>query len=441
MNKRKRNSKKMNIRARKVRRRSPLHIFLWTFFGVLGTGLCVILVYSLVFKENSSRKDKGESVSSVPGEESSGVWENIPPKKEIQEAVETMQQADDGDAGIYGDVLADPEYMAANNIYARPNKTEGIVTLGFAGDILFDDEYAMMAHLKSCGGSIESGLSEALLAQMRDVDIMMLNNEFPYTERGTPTEGKTFTFRADTSTVSYLEDMGVDIVSLANNHAYDFGEIGLLDSLDALKAAGMPYVGAGRNLEEASKPVYFISGDIKIAILSATQIERLENPDTRGATDSSPGVFRCLNPSALCEAVSKAKQDSDFVIVFIHWGTENVADPDWAQLDQAPKLAQAGADLIIGAHPHCLQGIQYYGEVPVIYSLGNFWFNSKTIDTGMVQVDITRDGISNFRFIPAIQSNCRTDLAYDAEKARILSYMQSLSKGVAIDQEGNVSKP
>ncbi|MDE6814792.1 MAG: CapA family protein, partial [Lachnospiraceae bacterium] len=215
----------------------------------------------------------------------------------------------------------------------------------------------------------------------------------------------------------------------------------LLDSLDALKAAGMPYVGAGRNLEEASKPVYFISGDIKIAILSATQIERLENPDTRGATDSSPGVFRCLNPSALCEAVSIAKQDSDFVIVFIHWGTENVAEPDWAQLDQAPKLAQAGADLIIGAHPHCLQGIQYYGEVPVIYSLGNFWFNSKTIDTGMVQVDITRDGISNFRFIPAIQSNCRTDLAYDAEKARILSYMQSLSKGVAIDQEGNVSKP
>lgn len=352
-----------------------------------------------------------------------------------------MQQADDGDAGIYGDVLADPEYMAANNIYARPNKTEGVVTLGFAGDILFDDEYAMMAHLKSSGGSIESGLSEALLAQMRDVDIMMLNNEFPYTERGTPTEGKTFTFRADTSTVSYLEDMGVDIVSLANNHAYDFGEIGLLDSLDALKAAGMPYVGAGRNLEEASKPVYFISGDIKIAILSATQIERLENPDTRGATDSSPGVFRCLNPSALCEAVSKAKQDSDFVIVFIHWGTENVAEPDWAQLDQAPKLAQAGADLIIGAHPHCLQGIQYYEEVPVIYSLGNFWFNSKTIDTGMVQVDITRDGISNFRFIPAIQSNCRTDLAYDAEKARILSYMQSLSKGVAIDQEGNVSKP
>lgn len=442
MSKKRSNSRKANKETRKARRRSPLQIFLWTFFGVLGAGLCGILLWCLLFKENFSHENSTqEAGADAAGEESSRIWENIPPQIEIPEAVETMRQTEVEEAGIYDDVLADPEYMAANNIYARPNKTEGVVTLGFAGDILFDDEYAMMAHLKSSGGSIESAISEALLGQMRDVDIMMVNNEFPYTDRGTPTEGKTFTFRADPSTVSYLGDMGVDIVSLANNHSYDFGEIGLLDSLDTLKSAGMPYVGAGRNLEEASKPVYFISGDIKIAILSATQIERLENPDTKGATDSSPGVFRCLNPSRLCEAVAQAKQDSDFVIVFIHWGTENVVEPDWAQLDQAPKLAEAGADLIIGAHPHCLQGIQYYGEVPVIYSLGNFWFNSKTIDTGMVRVDITKDGISNFRFIPAIQSNCRTDLAYDAEKTRILSYMQGISNGVVIDQEGFVSKP
>ena len=234
--------------------------------------------------------------------------------------------------------------------------------------------------------------------------------------------------------------MGVDVVSLANNHSYDFGEVGLLDSLDTLREAGMPYVGAGRNLEEASRPVYFIAGDIKIAIVSATQIERLENPDTKGATESSPGVFRCLNPQRLCEMVSQAKQNSDFVVVFIHWGTENVTQPDWAQLDQAPKLAEAGADLIIGAHPHCLQGIQYYGEVPVVYSLGNFWFNSKTLDTGIIQADISREGIQNLRFIPAIQSDCRTDLARDGEKERILSYLQSISYGVTIDSKGNISR-
>lgn len=359
-------------------------------------------------------------------------WEAVP------ESVETVAPKEE--MSRYGAVLADPEYMASEHIYAMPNRKEGIVTLGFAGDILMDDEYAIMANLLNRGVTIENGISEAVLSQMQGVDIMMLNNEFPYTERGTALEDKTYTFRADRGTVSYLADMGVDIVSIANNHIYDFGEIGLLDTLDTLKEAGIPYVGAGRNLEEASAPVYFIVGDMKIAIVSATQIERLDNPDTKGATESSPGVFRCLNPGKLCEVVAQAKENSDFVIVYIHWGTENVAEPDWAQLDQAPKIAEAGADLIIGDHPHCLQGFQYFGNVPVIYSLGNFWFNSKTMDTCMLQVDISPEGIEELRFIPVIQQNSRTDFAYGADKERIISYMKEISFGVSIDSEGRVSK-
>lgn len=442
MSRKKRDNRK-KVKQKRAKKLTPLGIFLRTFFGVLGVGLCGILIYSYVFRSGSRPQGSGE-LGGVREEESreglASFWEIIPQKEDVREAMQHISQETDTDTGIYADVLADPEYMAANNIYSVANKTDGIVTVGFAGDILFDDEYAMMANLKKRGAAIENAISQPLLSCMRDMDIMMLNNEFPYTDRGTATEGKTFTFRADTSTVSYLSDMGVDVVSLANNHSYDFGEVGLLDSLDTLREAGMPYVGAGRNLEEASRPVYFIAGDIKIAIVSATQIERLENPDTKGATESSPGVFRCLNPQRLCEMVSQAKQNSDFVVVFIHWGTENVTQPDWAQLDQAPKLAEAGADLIIGAHPHCLQGIQYYGEVPVVYSLGNFWFNSKTLDTGIIQADISREGIQNLRFIPAIQSDCRTDLACDGEKERILSYLQSISYGVTIDSKGNISR-
>lgn len=175
-------------------------------------------------------------------------------------------------------------------------------------------------------------------------------------------------------------------------------------------------------------------------MVSATQIERLDNPDTRGATENSPGVFRCWNPEKLYEVVEKAKENSDFVIVYIHWGTENEAEPDWAQLEQAPKLAEAGADLIIGGHTHCLQGIQYYGDVPVLYSLGNFWFNSKTVDTCLFKVNITKDGIESMQFIPAIQQESRTDLAYGTEKERIISYMESISDGVTLDGEGYVKK-
>lgn len=423
MKKRKINRKEKLITARKQNNGSPALTFLVTFALVLGVGLLGILVYALLLKPEHEQAD--------------GVlnffWEAIPQKEK-----EVLAESEVGE--LYASILADPAYMEQNNIYAKQNQKEGIVTLGFAGDILLDDEYAIMANLQRRGAAIENGLSEALLAQMRDVDIMMVNNEFAFTNRGVPTEGKAYTFRADVETVSYLDDMGVDLVSLANNHSYDFGETGLMDTLDTLEGAGIPYVGAGRNLEEASRPIYFISGDIKIAIISATQIERLDNPDTKGATDQSAGVFRCWNPEKLYEAVAKAKKTSDFVIVYIHWGTENVTEPDWAQLEQAPKLAEAGADLIIGDHPHCLQGFQYFGDTPVIYSLGNFWFNSKTVDTCMVQVDVSKDGLEGLRFIPAIQSDCRTDLAYGTEKDRIISYMQNISYGVSIDSDGNVTK-
>lgn len=403
--------------------------FLLTLSLVLGIGLTVMLVYSehadkAVMKTSEWNEDIAEAIENQNGSAVDSLQETIQEEKDLSR---------------YGAVLSDKEYMEANRIYEKNNKTEGIVSLGFAGDILFDDEYAIMVNLLKRGANMENGISESLLAQMQDLDIMMINNEFPYTDRGTPTEGKTFTFRADPSTADYLDDMGVDIVSVANNHTYDFGETGLLDTLNTLEEKGMPYVGAGRNLEEAASPVYFISGDIKIAVVSATQIERLNNPDTKGATENSAGVFRCLNPEKLYEVVAKAKENSDFVIVYIHWGTENVAEPDWAQLDQAPKLAEAGADLIIGDHPHCLQGIQYFGKVPVIYSLGNFWFNSKTVDTCLVQVNISESGIESLQFIPAIQEDCRTDFAYGEEKERIISYMNSISYNVTIDPEGFVT--
>lgn len=438
MSKKMRKKKKLQ-NNRKPRKASPFKVFFCTFFAVVGAGLFGILLYCFIAgTDNAVEKVEEFEQAIQSGNNVDGaalLWEAVPEKEQERKPVSAKEEE-----SAYGAVLADPEYMAENNIYAKPNKTEGVVTLGFAGDILFDDEYAIMANLLKRGAAIENAISETLLAKMRDVDIMMINNEFPYTDRGTPTEGKTYTFRADTSTVSYLDDMGVDIVSVANNHAYDFGEVGFLDTLDTLSGAHIPCVGGGRNLEEAASPVYFISGDIKIAFVAATQIERLDNPDTKGATENSPGVFRCLNPEKLYETVAFAKQNSDFVVAFIHWGTENTAEPDWAQLEQAPEIARAGADLIIGVHSHCLQGIQYYDDVPVVYSLGNFLFNSKTLDTCMIEVDISKDGIESFRFVPAIQSDCRTDLAYGTDKDRIIAYMQSISYGINIDSEGYVSK-
>lgn len=421
---------------KRQRNRKPLLIFGLTLSVFLTVGIAVILLL------NFTAKDEALNVSVAETKQEMGTptpylgWEAVPEQKTQEEQEKPEEEA----VSRYGAVLEDEEYLAQNNIYPKETGSDDQVMLGFVGDLLFDDEYAIMSKVRGSGGSLESGISKAVLERMRSMDIMVVNNEFPYTERGIPTEGKTFTFRADKATAAYLQEMGVDLAVLANNHIFDYGEEGLLDTLDTLQEVGIPYVGAGRNIEEASRPVYFIANDIKIAVVAATQIERLDAPDTRGATTECSGVFRCLNPDRLYEMVRIAKENSDFVIVYIHWGTENEAEPDWLQLDQADGLQKAGADLVIGDHSHCLQGFAYYGDMPVIYSLGNFWFNSKTLDTCMLQVCVDQNGLKSIQFVPAMQSDCRVDFVYGEESARILSYMRSLSEGVTIDDQGFVSK-
>lgn len=347
---------------------------------------------------------------------------------------------EDADTSRYGGELTDAEYCKQNRIYTKATISEEEVVLAFAGDVSFAEGYANMGALAQRGGDINNCFDEFVLKEMQDADIFMLNNEFPYTDRGVPTEGKTFTFRSKPENVKYLYDMGVDIVSIANNHVYDYGEISLLDTLATLEEAAMPYVGAGRNIEEAVKPVYFVANDIKIAYISATQIEQGDYPDTVGADENTAGVFRCWNDDRIYDVVRETKENADFVITYIHWGTELSETLHWAQPDQAAKLVEAGADLIVGDHPHCLQEIAYIGDVPVVYSMGNFWFNSKTQDTGILKAVIDEDGLKSLQFVPAVQSGCKTTIASDGDYTRILNYIRSLSPTITIDSAGYINK-
>lgn len=417
-----------NMRKSRVKRSRSNFIlpFCLTLAFVLAIGFLILFAYLWI------NPREPETLEAVSGRFQL-VEEEMPAEAQIQEIVEENEK--------YGDILKDAAYMAEHNIYAKEAASKDSVTITFAGDILFDPNYSIMASLVQSGGNIANGIAPDVIAEMKSADIMMLNNEFPYSDRGTPTPEKQFTFRAAPSSVSYLNDLGVDIVSLANNHAYDYGEEALLDTLQILKDANIPYVGAGANAQEASAPVYFIINNLKIAFVSATQIERLDNPDTKEATDVSPGVFRCWNGEKLMQKVKEAKAESDFVIVYVHWGTENQEETDWAQNQQAAELAEAGADLIIGDHPHVLQKIEIVNGVPVIYSLGNFWFNSRVIDTGMVKVTLSEQGLQSFQFIPCQQSNCKTTLLSGEEKERVLGEMRRMSEGVQIDTEGYVVLP
>ncbi len=336
-------------------------------------------------------------------------------------------------------------YDDENRTYSKETKNLEEVVLTFIGDISFAEGYANMNALYAGKNGILGCINPEVIEGLNDCDIFFANNEFPYSNRGSATQGKKFTFRAKPENVSFLHDIGVDIVSLGNNHAYDFGPEALLDTFDILEKAKIPYVGAGRNISEAMKPVYYKVNGRTVAFTSATQIERFSNPDTKEATEDSPGVLRTLDPSRMLSCIREAEENSDFVVVYVHWGSENTDLVDDSQKKLAAEYVAAGADLIIGDHSHCLQGIDYVEGVPVIYSLGNFWFNSRTIDTGYVRavLDTPRDyeepvTLRSFEFVPCIQKGCRTLLAQQEDKERILSYLQGISRYALVNQDGRI---
>ena len=394
-------------------------VLAWTG-GVL---LLVALFVFLIMRKNGLREaellaeQENKPLPQVSGEELFGITseeEDVLPSEE--ESVETM-----------------PE-----NTYALPDKDT--VTFTFAGDVLLDENYAVMSTYRANGSVLEECIDPQLLEIMQGSDVFMINNEFTFTDRGTPLANKAYTFRADPQSVHILKDMGVDIVSLANNHVTDYGEVSLLDTMDTLNGAGIPYVGAGANIEEASKVVFYQNEDMRIGIVAATEVERLASPDTKGATENTPGTFRCFRNDDLEEVIREAKKECDFLIVVVHWGTESTDEIDWSQPGQAEDFTAAGADVIIGAHPHVLQEIAYVNDVPVFYSLGNFWFNSKTGNSCLVTLEIGEEGLVSSQFIPCRTEGSKTYLATEGEGERILEYMRDLSHGVKIDENGYVIK-
>ncbi|MCR5785911.1 MAG: CapA family protein [Eubacterium sp.] len=336
-------------------------------------------------------------------------------------------------------VVEERDLSELENLYEKECASKDEITLIFTGDIGQSEGMPITSKLDAEGGDISKCLTNGLTDVLINADILTVNNEFTYSTRGTPVEGKAYTFRANPSRVHILTDIGADVASLANNHAFDYTEDALYDTMNTLKDAGICYIGAGKDIEEASLPAYFLANDKLIAICAATQVERSNN-QTQYATEDRCGVNKCLDDTLFCEEIKKASEIADYVIVYVHWGTEGSAYFESDQIELAEDFVKAGADAIIGAHPHNLQGISYINDIPVCYSLGNFWFNSMERDTGLIRLIIKDDEIK-MQFIPCYANNCTTKLVTDeSEKSRIINYMESISYGVTIDEEGFVSK-
>jgi poly-gamma-glutamate capsule biosynthesis protein CapA/YwtB (metallophosphatase superfamily) len=331
---------------------------------------------------------------------------------------------------------SDHDISATENASETPSNDP--IILGFAGDVNLDENSKPSAHYDKCHKDITACISKDLLTEMKNADIMMLNNEFSYSIRGIKTPNKSYTFRANPDRAEILNQMNVDIVSLANNHTLDYGQDALMDTFDTLDNAGIDYVGAGKNLDRAKAPIYYTIDDKKIAFLAASKV--IFSTDWY-ATDNRPGMIGTYSTALLIQCIKKVKAKSDYVIVYVHWGVERNDTPEKYQRNYAKQYIDAGADAVIGAHPHVLQGLEYYNGKPIAYSLGNYWFNSASAKTALLKLYLDADQTIRMQILPSMQKNTYTSMIQKENKRReFFDYMKKISFNVNIDKDGFVTK-
>lgn len=335
---------------------------------------------------------------------------------------------------------------------------EKSLTLLFSGDVLLSN-HVLNAYDKA--GGIQGVLDEAYQKQIHEADFFLVNQEFPFSDRGTAAEDKQYTFRLSPDRVSLFQEMEIDGVTLANNHALDFGREALLDSCEILDKAGILHTGAGPDLDSARQPVSVELKGKRIALIGATRV--IPVADWAAGKDH-PGMLAAYDMTVLLEEIRRQKEENDFVAVCIHWGIERDEKPQEYQKTMGQQMIDAGADLVIGSHPHVLQGIEYYKGKPIVYSLGNFVFGSSIPRTALLQVswenpqgtkpDKTRgegqekegkEGEEEteepiLRLIPGTSASGYTRMLTDKEEREaFFRYMESISYGVSFREDGTVA--
>ena len=332
--------------------------------------------------------------------------------------------------------LYQKKYDEMNNV--KIIDKQGETTISFVGDVSLADNWYIAPKYDERKKGIYGILSEDIVNIMKNSDIMVANSEFTISTRGERIPGKAYTFRASPERISIYNEMGVDLLTLANNHVYDFGKTAFNDMIDSLNEYKMPYIGAGKNIDEAKKPYYFILNGYKIAFVNATRAEKIIL--TPEATATSSGVFRCYDPTNFKNLISEVKKESDYVIALIHWGREDSHQLEQVQIDTAKTYIDAGADAIIGTHAHFLQGMSFYNHKPIIYNLGDFIFNNESKDTGIFQIKLSDNGEMSYYFIPAYEANEYTKLLTGNEKVRVINNINSWSTNAKLDSDGELKE-
>lgn len=289
------------------------------------------------------------------------------------------------------------------------------VTMALAGDTMLGRGVAERLDRPS---TVEDLFSAEVRARLAEADLVLLNLECCVSSRGArwTAPGKPFHFRAPPRAAGLLAELGVDCVTLANNHALDYGYEALHDTLDHLARAGVRCVGAGDRLPEARTPVVLRAGGLRLAVVALS-----DHPSDFAATARRPGIaYADLNaglPSWVREAVADAREQADVVLVTPHWGPNMVEEPLPYVRRAAEELVACGATLVAGHSAHVFHGV----APPVLYDLGDFIDDYATHpllrnDLGLLwQVTLDERGPRRLRALPLKLGYCRTEAARDDE--------------------------
>lgn len=302
------------------------------------------------------------------------------------------------------------------------------VTLTFVGDIMLAGRVGKAAQPHGLP-DLFTGVQSTLTTD----DLTIGNLECAVSTRGVA-EKKTYVFRADPALLTGLRESGVEAVTLANNHALDFGRQALRDTLEQLRAAGITPVGAGADANEAYRPAFLPVGTVRVALLGASHVL----PSTRWyAGDGRSGIASAYDPARLLAEIRLARANAELVIVYLHWGREREIRPAEYQRVLAQQCIDAGADLVAGSHPHVLQGFEYYRSKLIIYSLGNFIFNNRTASTMMVQTVFLAGRMQSATVIPCTYAGYRPRIVTEEDMLHpLLAFLRRNSFGVSIGQDG-----
>jgi hypothetical protein len=230
-------------------------------------------------------------------------------------------------------------------------------------------------------------------------DVNVVNLETAVGSSGSPA-AKQYTFQSPTSLLSALRAGGTHVVNLANNHSLDYGPGALLETIDHARAAGLAVVGAGADADRAYAPAVVSTPGGTVAVLGLSQVVQAG----WAAGPGRPGVASAYDLRAATAAVRAARGLADHVVVMVHWGLENADCPNGKQASLTTTLFDAGADAVVGGHPHRLQGVSTGGGRLVAYSMGNFiWYNNQPPNdlTGLLSVELDHGGVRGYEFDPA----------------------------------------